>query len=691
MRSSSVNFSLLGLAALIAVPASGTAQTTQLPGIRVEGATLEARPVARPAPAAPGSGDAAPSNETQPSDASGIPRDMLGTAVTVITGEELRARQIRQVADALRSLPGVSVNRSGAFGNITQVRIRGAEANQTLVLIDGVEANNSTDGEFDFSNLSAEDIDRIEVIRGPMSALYGSNAVGGVINITTRRGQGPTTLTVRTEAGSLGTSDVATRLAGGNRWANFSLAAHWRNTNGFNISPFGDEADGMRLRTFTFRAGLLVTENVNLDFHLRQVDKRAERDGFGGPPNTLSTTIDDPSTLHDRLFLGGVRLTWDTFNKQLTHQFRVNHNSTTISDRDLEFGPPAFITSNDGERTTYSYLVTQRFETPMLWAAKHSLSGLVERETEGFTPGGSLGDEVTRTRDRLSFAGEWRGEFANQAAITAGVRHDDNSVFDDFTTWRVSGTWNIKPLGVRPHASIGTAVKFPAMFEQFGKFPGPFFIANPNLQPEESKGWDAGIEFSLGPVTTLDVTYFHTDLNNKIGNSGLAAPNPTLINLPGVSLRQGLEFALHTRLSASLTATFAYTFLDAEEPNGAQEIRRPRNAARADINYVFANGRGNASLGVIYNGDQTDIRFFNDPIAGFPVPTSRGLLDAYWLVNAAASYKLQPGVELFARVENLFDASYQEVFGFEAAPITAFAGVKLTFGGPDGVGGSWAK
>jgi vitamin B12 transporter len=185
MRSSSVNFSLLGLAALIALPASGKAQTMQLPGIRVEGATLEARPVVRPTPA-PGPGDAAQSNETQAGDASGIPRDMIGTAVTVVTGEELRARQIRQVADALRSLPGVSVNRSGAFGNITQVRIRGAEANQTLVLIDGVEANNPTDGEFDFSNLSAEDIDRIEVIRGSGGTIWGANAVNGVVNIITK-------------------------------------------------------------------------------------------------------------------------------------------------------------------------------------------------------------------------------------------------------------------------------------------------------------------------------------------------------------------------------------------------------------------------------------------------------------------------------------------------------------------------
>jgi vitamin B12 transporter len=136
----------------------------------------------------------------------GVPGYTVGNAVTVVTGEELRAQQVRHAAEALRSLPGVSVNRGGGFGNLTQVRIRGAEGNQTLVLIDGIEANNTADGEFDFSNLSAEDIERIEVIRGPMSGLYGSNAVGGVINIITRRGQGPFTASLRTEGGSFGTA-----------------------------------------------------------------------------------------------------------------------------------------------------------------------------------------------------------------------------------------------------------------------------------------------------------------------------------------------------------------------------------------------------------------------------------------------------------------------------------------------------
>jgi len=210
MRSSSLQSYMLaaGLTGLpvLSLPALAQ-QPIALPGITVQGATLEAPPP-RPAPAAPSQAPAAAPGETtalstEQSAIAGVPAYTVGNAVTVITGEELRARQIRYAAEALRSLPGVSVSRSGGFVNLTQVRIRGAEGNHTLVLIDGIEANNTADGEFDFSNLSADDIERIEIIRGPMSGLYGSNAVGGVINIITRRGQGPLTLTVRTEGGSM--------------------------------------------------------------------------------------------------------------------------------------------------------------------------------------------------------------------------------------------------------------------------------------------------------------------------------------------------------------------------------------------------------------------------------------------------------------------------------------------------------
>jgi vitamin B12 transporter len=680
--------------ALAAGPLAATSalaqQPIQLPGIYVQGATLAA-PTQSPAKAAgPGASQEAPASTDVQDAETGVPIASVGNAVTVVTGEELRRQQARNGADALRSLPGVSVNRTGGFGSLTQVRIRGAEGNHTLVLIDGIQANSVTDGEFDFSNLSIEDIERIEVIRGPMSALYGSNAVGGVVNIITRKGSGPLSLTLRSEFGSLGTTDYAARLSAGNKWGHFSFGAHLRDTNGYNISPFGSEADALRLESFNFRGGLQITETLGVEAHLRQTEKHAARDAFGGAFGTLSTAVDDNgSQLHDKVWLGGVRVTWDTFNKTLTHQFRADRSETTITDKDLEFPPPAFITRNEGERTTYGYLGTYRFDTPALWGARHTISGLVESETEKFASTGDFSDHLQHQRERVSFATEWSATFADQVSVTAGVRRDDNDVFEDFTTWRLAGSWVVKPIGIRPHASIGTAVKFPTMFEQFGRSPAfPPFIANPNLLPEESLGWDAGVEFTLGRTTTLDVTYFHADLQNKISRSGLAAPDPTLINLPGTSTREGVEFALRTKLTPSLMATVAYTYLNAEESTGLQEIRRPRHSGRVDLAYDFAAGRGKANLGVIYNGSQMDSVFINN---GFPQPFGRLLLDEYLVVNAAVSYKLQPGVELFGRVENLFDHSYQEVYGYQAAPIQAFAGLKLTFGGTDGIGSPGKK
>jgi vitamin B12 transporter len=191
----------------------------------------------------------------------------------------------------------------------------------------------------------------------------------------------------------------------------------------------------------------------------------------------------------------------------------------------------------------------------------------------------------------------------------------------------------------------------------------------------------------LNRISALDITYFHSDLTNKISPSGLAAPNPSLINLPGVSMREGVEFALRSRLGPNLTSTLAYTYLDAQDSTDTQEIRRPRHAGRVDLAYSFAGGRGSANLGVIYNGSMTDTAFQNGP----PFGSQTVVLDSYWLVNAAVSYKLEQGVEVFGRVENALDARYQEVFGYDAAPITAFAGIKLTIGGPDGIGQPWRK
>jgi vitamin B12 transporter len=662
-------------------------QPIALPGITIEGATLDKGrpppPQGGPPAQLPASAAPATTDET----VLGVPAATIGNAVTIISGEDLRRQHIRNAADALRSLPGVAVNRQGGVGNFTQVRIRGAEANHTLVLIDGIVANNTADGEFDFSNLPAEEIERIEIIRGPMSSLYGSNAVGGVINIISRRGQGPLTASLATETGAFATKGAQTRLAGGNDKANLSLAYQWQQTNGFNIAPRGGEQDGSRLSTFSLRAGAKLMENVSLDVTLRNSEKRAERDGFGdfsAPAGSLAQAFDDASSLTNSVFLAGANLKWDTLGGNLSHEFKATHNGTTTTDSDRTFLSSS---KNISDADSFAYVATYRLDSPAIWG-KHSLSALVEKDDERFTPEGTFADGRTRERGRLSFAGEWRGGFANRLFLTAGVRRDDNDNFQDFTTWRAALSLPLPEFQVRPHASVGTAVKLPTMFEQFGT--DQFFSPNPSLRPEQSFGWDAGLEATLfGGKASLDVTYFNANLTDKIdGFVATATPGVfTAVNLQGESTRQGVEIAARVRLASNLTWGAAYTFTEARNPNGELETRRPPHAARTDLSYGFAGGRGSANLAVIYNGSMEDVGF----VLPFFNPQPRVGLPPYWLVNAAASYKLEPGVEVFARVENLLDQHYQESFGFDAAPLAAFAGVKLTFGGPEGLGGRWEK
>jgi vitamin B12 transporter len=671
---------LSSLAVAAASAASHAQQPIELPGIYVRGATLEAAGPSRRPAQAQADGGMRGGDSGDGDTVSGVPAYSVGNAVTVVTGDELRRRQIRDASDALRSLPGVSVSRSGGLGSITQVRIRGAEAPHTLVLIDGIEANTTADGEFDFSNLSAEDLERIEIIRGPLSSLYGSNALGGVINIVTRSGRGPLTLSVRSELGSLRTRDLSARLSGGNDSAHIAISQHWRASDGFNVAPEGGERDGSRLSSFAMKGGVRMLEGLTLDFTLRYIDKFSDRDAFGGA-GPLATAVDDRSVLDHRIFLGGANLRWDMLDGRLTHEFRASRNETVTADDDVLFGT----FRNVSEANKAAYHATYRLDTPAIWG-KHSVSALVAHEAEQFTSKGSF-SSGDGERSQIAFAGEWRGALADRLFLTAGVRHDDNNNFQDFTTWRLAASLKVPEFNVRPHASVGTAVKLPTMFEQFGTT--SMFVPNANLQPEESFGWDVGLEFAfLRGKATLDVTYFNADLTNKIFGT---APGPipgtiTSVNLPGESARQGIEVAARLMLTRDLSLGAAYTFTDARDADGKREIRRPPHAARADLGYTFAGGRGAANLAVVYNGDTNDLAFelpfFNQ---------QRVVLDRYWLVNASVSYKLQPGVEVFGRVENLFDERYQEVFGFEAAPITAFAGIKLTFGGPDGVGGSWSK
>ncbi len=675
---------------------------TQLPGIVVQGATLAPVPARRPQPET--TAPAQPARSSAPSMAppgtagsdgtaqggaegsgafgnggDGYSADTVGSALTVVTGDELRNQQIRHAGDALRSLPGVSVNRTGGFGGLTQVRIRGAEANHTLVLVDGIVANDTTTGSFDFSDLSADNIERIEIIRGPQSGLYGSNALGGVVNIITKGGKGPLEVTARAEAGAFRTFDYALRASGGNDKAWASMSYNERHSTGFNVAPFGIENDGLLMKSFSLKGGAMIAHGLSLDYVLRYSDKRGDRDTEGGPVGSLAVQVDENITFGNTVFLGGVNLRWDTLDGRVTHIIRASRNETHTTD-----AQPSFRSDNLSETLRYGYLGTVRFDTPAIARASHALTVLVDKEAESFTANSDFADHVTRDRGRVAAALEYKGDLAQRLFFTANVRHDDNDIFEDFTTWRTAVSLKLPEIGLRPHASVGTAVKLPTMFETFGFIPN-FFTPNPNLKPEQSQGWDAGLEFGFWQNRAiLDVTYFSQDLTDKI--DGLAAGpggSFTAVNTPGISLREGVELEAKLRPAPWLRLSGAYTYLMAVEPTGLTEVRRPRDSARADLTYLFHGGRGSATVSGIYNGAATDVAFRIDgAFPGFLITSpERVKLDDYWLINLAASYKVQPGVEVFGRVENLLNEKYFEIYGFATPGIAAYAGVKLTFGG----------
>jgi len=411
---------------------------------------------------------------------------------------------------------------------------------------------------------------------------------------------------------------------------------------------------------------------------VRNVDKRGDRDGDLFALSGLSRQTDTFSHFASNVWLAGIEARLATFDGRLEHRVRYNYAETVLDDTDVSnFG--SLYARNDNTRRTGAYVATLSLDTPALaHALRHSLTGLVEHEQEFFNQ--ITGNNLTRERSRLATAAEYRAELFGRLTLTGNVRHDNNDSFDDFTTWRTAASLKLSEWGLRPHASYGTAVKLPGMVEQFGQFAG--FVPNPGLKAEESTGWDAGIELSLAKgAFVIDATYFKANLQNEIVTRFLPFFQSTVENLAGESTREGVELSARWRPWKTLSLGAAYTWLDARDDQGLPEIRRARDSGRVDATLAFAGGRGTVTVAAAYNGRTPDIAF------GLPsFDTVRVHLDDYWLGTVAARYKLQPGVEIFGRVENAFDARYQEVYGFETAGIAAFAGMKFTFGGEDGIG-----
>lgn len=612
----------------------------------------------------------------------------VGSAVTVVTERQIEERGQKTLVDILRSVPGVAVSQPGTRGSNTQVRLRGAEGNHVLVLIDGVQVNSLSDGEFNFADVLTDDIERVEVIRGPQSGLYGAAAHAGVISIVTKsgRGQNGASLSASVEGGTQNTLTGSALLRGGNGPVYGSIAAQAYRTDGFNISRFGTEEDGSRAANVNARLGVDLTERFNIEGSLRYTDRLDAFDGtanFGDPDYapggaTDGMILDRDNERASDTVSGRVAATFTS----LDGNFRNTTSADFLTENSRTRNGIAQPTIFQGDRQTYANKTSYSFGSS--WGERQTLSGVVDYQIESFKqnlqPGMAPFWITGREREKTGLAGEYLIDLPTGTTLSAALRHDWNDEFEDATTWRLAASQRFERTGTRLHASIGTGVTNPGFFEQYGY--GATFVGNPDLKPEESLGFDIGVEQAFwNNRLVLDVTYFQSKLEDEIID--VFAPINTVTNLSGTSQRQGVEVSATFSPADWIDLSANYTYTLSEQPLTAGgitltdllEIRRPRHTGSLYATTRFLDGRARLTVGAAYTGDQTDTLFINT--APF---TRLATLPAYTLVSAKLDYDVTSQVTAFARAENILDVKHEDVFSYQGGGVAAYAGLRIRLG-----------
>lgn len=584
---------------------------------------------------------------------SAIAQDAYGRAATVLDAAEIERRGIATVQDALRAIPGVAVSGPGA--SVTQVRIRGSEADHTLILIDGIRAAGG-DGEYMLAGLETANIERIEVLRGPQSVYYGSNASAGVINIITRKAREGLHYGGAVEAGNgWGASAFASHRNQRGGLA-FSLSA--RDDEGYDQSGDGGERDGSRRRAAELSGDWQASDDLTLGFTLRRA-----REDYDFDLSSWAATGADDAVVDDRSLTGrrdettgAVWAELSTLDGRLTH--RLEWRDSIYRQR----------TSDDfasrGETEELRYRASLGIDGAVAEAA-HVLNVLAEHRRDSSTtaPGTS--------REMSSLALEYRGFLDNGFDIQAGLRHDNNKVFRDFTGWSVGLSWRIPDSGLRLHASAGRGQVNPSFYELY--VDDSFSLGNPDLAPERNTGFDLGIEAEvLQGRGIIDVTYFKETLEDEISYVFGGAPDgsgrASYVNQDGESPREGVEVTGRLQATDTLSLALNYTWLDAKNPDGSVEIRRPEHELGLSATLATRDGRGSVTADLRHVAGNWDTQFWGSyPTVELPDATT---------VNLAGRYDLTDRVVLTGRITNLFDADNTEVWGYATEGRRAWVGLQ---------------
>lgn len=587
------------------------------------------------------------------------PAQSLGSSVTVITEEDLEKRRTATVADILREVPGVQINRSGGLGTLTEVRLRGTEANQVVVLIDGIEVTDpANSSQFDFGDLEAANVERIEVVRGPTSTIYGGDAVGGVIQIFTKRGEGTVHGSVKGEIGS-----QMTRRASGNagfsyKWVDFTLAPHLVTTEGISIAERENgnpENDGYRNQGFTAILGVQPIPELEITGIWRQDDSKSELDtGFAPPFNAA-----DSAALQKRM-----RRHWKIEGKlTLFDGLWENIASYSVGRTNLRSFNAARVETfgNEGTKRKLEY------QTNLYPAEWLTVTAGIDRERETISQ--TAFPQLKRTADIHGYYGQAQVNPFGGLHLTGGVRLDKHDTFGTQDSYRLNAAYVIEETGTKLRGGWGTAFKSPTLAELFTSNPAFGIVANPNLGPEFSRSWEVGVDQRFwDDRAKAEVTYFNTDVYDLIQNTG-TFPNITPRNVGRADI-QGVESALTVSPLETVDVVAQHTWIAHQSrATSSRLLRRPKHTASVNVAWRPIEGLTLDVTGT-YRGLSIDTNFTTG---------MREEMDPNLEFDAAVSYDINDHVTVYGRAENITNEQNQELVDFGVRGRSFFVGMRARF------------
>lgn len=568
--------------------------------------------------------------------------------VTVIKGEEIKKMNVAFIPDVLRKVPDLSVVQSGGDGKLTSVFLRGGDPKHTLVMIDGVKVNSPSTGGYDFSGVSVEDIERIEIVKGAQSTIYGSEAMAGVINIITKKGEGRLKLEASLEGGSFGTYHPALTVSGSEKALSYRVTARYFHTDGISAAKDGTERDGYDNASLSWKFGHKTSQDLELELLGNYYSDRSEIDDFDF---VTGRAIDALQFVQhgNRLLLSarGKLYLFDKWEQILS--------ISTFRDS-LKFRDPVN-TFNEADIVNKRQILDWQHNLYLLDALTLT-AGFEYREekVENASPFGGFEDTVN---NKALYVNSKVKLLRDSLILNAGLRFDDHETAGSKTTYKVGAAYSIREAALTFRTSYGIGFRAPSLNDLF--FPG---FGNPNLKPEDSKSFEAGVSKTLFQERlALSLTYFQQDYKDLIQSDPLTF---TPVNIARATVK-GIETSATLRITDSLDLRAGYSNIDAEDKDtNLRLIRRPVDKISLGAGYTARDFSVLADY--IYVGSSFDS--IADARNGIK-------LSSYSIVNLSGNYRVTKMLTLFARVENLFDEDYEVVKGFGTKGISIYGGVRV--------------